>query len=229
MRISCCVMWTEKSTSLIAATGDNSATTSAIHPAAKAPICHGRTPHPRPARDQSRETPDTYSAALAIRHASDIGSKTQWLMSVAGTVDRRGDHQRENGDGADRRQHHTADRHEAAVRRTSVREPFAFRPTRRAGRRRRHQARSHEEIQHPSVPGFADRARREKAEPLTDNPRQHRRKGQDPEHHVFALDPVRRGFCRGQWSLGTRKTTAYSGIQVTTMKYQKTPSSRASR
>src|SRR5205814_4872675 len=178
MRISCCVIWTEKRTSLIAAIGDKRARTSAIHPAAKAPSCQGRSPHPRPARAQSLETPATYSAPLASTHAREIGSKTQWLMSVAGTVDRRRDHQRENGDGADRRQEDATERHEAAVRRGPIGDAFPFRPTRRAGRRRRRKGRSHDEIQNPTVYGGADRASREKAQLLDGNPGQYGCKGE---------------------------------------------------
>src|SRR5438132_1189432 len=150
-------------------------------------------------------------------------------MSVAGAVDRRRDHQRENGDGADRRQEDATERHEAAVRRGPIADTFPFRPARRAGRRRRREARAHDDIQNPSVSVGADRASREKAQLLGGNPGEHRCKGEEPEQNVFALDAAGRWFCPRQWSLGTRKTTAYSGIQVTTMKYQKTPSNRASR
>src|SRR5204863_6673428 len=107
-----------------------------------------------------------------------------------------------------------------------------FRPARRAGGDRRRQGRSHDEIQNPSVSGGADRASREKTQLLGGDPGQHRRKGEEPKQNVFAVSPTRPaggGFYRGQWNLGTRKTTAYSGIHVITTKYQKTPSNRASR
>src|SRR5947207_3557380 len=144
-------------------------------------------------------------------------------MSVAGAVDRRRDHQRENGDGADRRQEDATERHEAAMRRDPIGEPFPFRPTRRSGRHRRRQGRSHYQIENPSASGGAERASREEAQLLGGHPSQHWCKGEEPEQNVFALDPTGGRFCRRQWSLGTRKTTAYSGIQVTTTKYQKTP------
>src|SRR5206468_1109891 len=148
---------------------------------------------------------------------------------LAGTVDRRRDHQRENGDGADRRQEDATERHEAAVCRGPIGDAFPFRPTRRAGRRHSREGRSHDEIQNPSVSGGADRESREKAQLLGGNPGQHGCKGEEPKQNVFALDAACGEFCLRQWSLGTRKTTAYSGIQVTMMKYQKTPSNRASR